>query len=92
MVDPVLQIACFQEVLDDPQKPIVLRLLPQNRHQDPMVEAVEALRDIALDEPDDALPRMANLGQGRLSRPLTTMVSALIDVAFKGCGIDIAGD
>jgi hypothetical protein len=57
-----------------------------------MVEAVEALQDIALDEPDDALPRMANLGQGQLSRPLTTMMAALIDVVFKGGGIDVAGD
>jgi hypothetical protein len=48
-------------VLDDPQKPIVLDLLAQNRHQDPVVETVEALRDIPLDAPDDALPRPANL-------------------------------
>jgi hypothetical protein len=61
MLDPWLQIACLQEILDDPQKPMVLDLLAQNRHKDPVVETVEARRDITLDAPDDARPPPANL-------------------------------
>jgi hypothetical protein len=47
MIDPMLQIACSQELLDDPHKPMVLDLFPENQEQDPVVETVEALREIS---------------------------------------------
>jgi hypothetical protein len=47
--------------------PIGPDLLPQNRQQDPVVETVEALRDITLDEPDNAFPRPPNLRQGGMA-------------------------
>src|SRR5689334_14372049 len=51
MVLPVLQVAGFEHMPDKPEEPLVADLLRENREHDLMVEAAEAVSDIALDEP-----------------------------------------
>src|SRR5689334_18547645 len=61
MVLPVLQVAGFEHMPDKPEEPLVADLLRENREHDLMVQAAEAVCDIALDEPRGPGPGFLDL-------------------------------
>ena len=69
MVTPLLQISRLEQIGDQPQKALIVETLAEDRQQDWMVQAVEAARDIARDEPFHPFPVIADLSQGGVTAP-----------------------
>jgi hypothetical protein len=60
---PVLQVPGFQHVPDKPQEPLVVNLLRQYPEQDIVIQAAEAVGDVALNKPGYPGPGFAYLPQ-----------------------------
>ena len=69
MVTPLLQISRLEQIGDQPQKALIVETLAEDRQQDWMVQAVEAPRDIARDEPFHPFPAIGDLSQGGVTAP-----------------------
>ena len=72
MVAPRLQISGLEQMGDQPQKALIVEALAEDRQQDRGVQAVEALRDSALDEPFHPVPATGDLAQGGVTAPART--------------------
>src|SRR5262249_1371894 len=64
MVLPLLQIACFEQVLYQSQKAVIGDTLAQDRQQARMVNVVEAAFDVSLDKPLGSRPVLGYLREG----------------------------
>jgi hypothetical protein len=58
MPAPVLQVACQEHALDQPQEAAIVDLLPQDVEQDAVIQPLEAGDQIPFDEPLRAMPAM----------------------------------
>src|SRR5712691_2689761 len=63
VVFPVLQVPGPEHLADEPQEPVVLDLLRQDRQHDLMVKTPETVRDITFDKPGCPGPRFRHLAQ-----------------------------
>src|SRR3712207_2979295 len=61
---PALKITGLEPVLDQPQEAVVMDLLAEDRQQGRMAQAVEAFRDVPLDEPGRGAPPTLDRRQG----------------------------
>jgi hypothetical protein len=69
MVTPLLQLSGLEQIGDQPQKALIVEALAEDCQQDRMVQAVEALRDVALDEPFYPFLATGELSQGGVTAP-----------------------
>jgi hypothetical protein len=72
VVLPVLQVPGLQHVAHQPQEPVVVDVLGQDRQHHIVVEAAEAVGDVTLDEPGRPGPVVGHLGQRRVAAPAGT--------------------
>jgi hypothetical protein len=70
--DPVLQVSGLKHVAQQPQDPVVEDLLAQRVEHDRMLEPVEALCDVALDEPRRPSPGHRHLAERGVAAPAGT--------------------
>src|SRR5262245_41099167 len=70
VVAPVLHVPRLEQALDQPHKPAVVDVSPDDLQQDRVVDVVETPLDIALDEPDRALPRLLDFPERRVATPV----------------------
>src|SRR5215467_7571946 len=59
-----VQVSCTKEFPDEIEKAFVLNFLPQEAHQDAVVDCVETRLDIALQEPVCCRPLAPDLSKG----------------------------
>ncbi len=69
---PVLQVSGRQHVAHQPQEPLVMDLLAEDRQQDLVVQAAEAVGDVPFDEPGSPGPGVGHLPQRGVAAPTGT--------------------
>src|SRR2546429_2899262 len=72
VVLPVLQVPGVQHAAHQPEKPLVVEVLGQDREHHVVVEAPETVGDVSLDEPGRPGPVVGYLGQRRVATPTGT--------------------
>src|SRR5260370_42177125 len=63
LILPVLHVPGSQHAANEPEEPLVTDLLPEDLHQDLMVDGPVAVGDVTLDEPHRPGPGLADLPQ-----------------------------
>jgi site-specific DNA recombinase len=67
VVGPLFEVSGLQQVLDQDQEASIFKFLAEDRHQDRVVDVVEAPLDVALDEPFRADPGVEDVFQRRVA-------------------------
>ncbi len=67
MIRPLLEISRLEQGLDESQETIVVEVFTQDRDQGRMIQIIEALSDIALDEPGCTFPGVVDLREGSVA-------------------------
>src|SRR5260370_1058940 len=88
MIGPFFEISCSEEILDEPQKSVVVDLFSQYVHQDAVVHSVEKLRNISLHKPFRAGPGRFHLRECGVAtsirpEPMRMVAHLRLVISFK---------
>jgi len=60
---PVLQVSGLQHLFDQPEEPVIVEFLRQDREHDLVIETPETVGEVSLDEPGCPAPCLHDLAQ-----------------------------